>query len=608
MENSAEINICNYDGETPLHIAAKNGNIGLAEKLIASGAIINVCGVSQPQMPTIEKTHGNSNFVTVSMLIPKRDGPYTKDNMISPLTAAIISKKPDMVEFLIKKSADVNILSKNKLAPIHYAINTFQDNIFDSLISEGTDLKIKTADGYDLLTYAAFYDNLYAVQKLIGLGFKIDAVSGDLSSETALHISEKRGASGVSKFLRKTGADSLKKNYFGKTPDDLKKERHLKAVEALENALNTTDNDELIKISYSSGDAFHEICHIACGCDRDPGPSKYTPSFLALPDIQKAVWLNMFDAVEAYICSESDGAKRNALGQSIFDLAIKLKRKKIINYLLSDEFNFNVSPDSLFKLKNIGRPDLFEAAIARGADIEAMENGKSFFYYADYKTFITLTGAFPNYKFNKEMESGLVQRFLSSTAEFSADECLKIINILSERGYDFNIRANKDPLPIFTAVKHRVVYNGTDGIEIIKTLIKCGADVNLKGKYNENLMETAAGKLNANLIDLLSKQGADFKGTIAISSALNSYINDFRYKRILSEAEAVARFDALIKTIETLKANGMDICEKNAAQNQQLPIELVFQWQASHDHDPLKKETAEEYKNILIDLLAGGVK
>ena len=181
IENSAEINICNYDGETPLHIAAKKGNIVLAEKLIASGAIINICGVSQPQEPVIEEIDDNSNLVTVSMLIPKRDGPYAEDNMITPLTAAIIYKKHDMVEFLIKKGADVNLLSKNKLAPIHYAIKTFQNNIFDSLISEGADLKIKTADGYNLLSYAAFYDNLYAVKKLVGPGFKIDAVSSDLN-------------------------------------------------------------------------------------------------------------------------------------------------------------------------------------------------------------------------------------------------------------------------------------------------------------------------------------------------------------------------------------------------------------------------------------------
>lgn len=423
-----------------------------------------------------------------------------------------------------------------------------------------------------------------------------------------MHISEKRGASDVSKYLRKKGANSSKKNYFGKTPDDLKKERHQKALEALDTAINTTDKDELIKISYSSGAAFHEICHVACGCDRDPGPSKYTPSFLALPDIKKAVWFNMFDAVESYIHNESDGAKKNVLGQSIFDLAIKLKRKKMLGYLLSDEFNFDISSDSLFKMKNIGASDLFDAAIARGVKIDALEEGKSFFYYADYKTFIALTEACKNYKFNKEMESGLAQRFLSSTGEFNTQECLRVINILSERGYDFNTRAKQDILPIFSAVKHRVAYNSTDGVEIIKALIKNGADVNIKEKYNNNLIESASAKLNAGLIDLLIKHGAEVKGTMAISSALNGYIDDFKYKRKFSEVEAKARFDALIKTIEVLKANGLDICEKNAAQNRYLPIKLVFQWQVSRDHDPLNKETAMEYKNILINILTGEIK
>lgn len=608
IENSAEINICNNDGETPLHIAAKNGNIALAEKLIASGATVNICGVGHLQKPTIEKTYDNSNFVVVSMLIPKRDGPYTKDNMISPLTAAIIAKKPDMVEFLIKKGADVNLLSQNKLAPIHYAINTFQNDLFDSLISKIVDLKIKSTDGYNLLLYAAYYDNLYAVEKLVGLGFKISAVSDDLSSETALHISEKRGGWYVSKYLRKTGASSSKKNYFGKTPDDLKKERHQKAVEALETAINTTDNEYLIKLSYSSGEAFHKICNITCGCDRDPGPSKYTPAFLALSDIQKAVWLNMFDAVESYICGESDGAKKNALGQSIFDLAIKLKRKKMVDYLLSDEFNFDISPDSLFIIKNNGWSDLFEAAIARGIKIDAIDKGKSFFYYADYKTFIKLAKTFKNYKFNNEMASGLIQRILSSTAEFNTDECIRIINILSERGYDFNIRAQEDPLPVFSAVKHRVFYNTTDGVEIIKALIRNGADVNLKEKFNEEIMDGAARKLNAGLIDLLSKHGADVKSSMAISTALRSYIDGLKYSRELSEAEAMARFDALIETIEALKAGGLDVFEKNAAKNYGLPIEIVFRWQASKDHGPLAKEKAVEYKNILINLLAGDVK
>lgn len=608
IENSAEINICNTNGETPLYLAAQNGNIALAEKLIASGATVNICGVGHPQKPTIEKTYGNSNLVAVSMLIPKRDGLHIKDNMISPLTAAIIAKKPDMVEFLIKKGADVNLLSQNKLAPIHYAINTFQNDIFDSLMSKIVDLKIKSTDGYNLLLYAAYYDNLYAVQKLVELGFKISAVSDDLSSETALHISEKRGCWYVSKYLRKTGASSSKKNYFGKTPDDLKKERHQKALEALETAINTTDNEDLIKLSYSSGEAFHEICKITCGCDRDPGPSKYTPSFLTLPDIQKAVWLNMFDAVEAYICGESDDAKKNALGQSIFDLAIKLKRKKMVDYLLSDEFNFEISPDSLFIIKNNGWSDLFEAAIARGTKIDAIYKGKSFFYYADYKTFIKLAKTFKNYKFNKEMESGLAQRLLSSTKELNTEECLNLINILSERGYDFNIRAQEEPLPIFSAIKHRVFYNTTGGVEIIKTLIRNGADISLKEKFNEGIMDSAPRKLNAGLIDLLSKHGADVKGSMAISTALKSYIDDLKYNRELSEAEAMARFDALIRTIEALKANGLDVFEKNATGNCELPVEIVFRWQVSKDYGPLAKEKAVEYKNILINLLAGEVK
>ncbi|HOT74206.1 MAG TPA: ankyrin repeat domain-containing protein, partial [Candidatus Wallbacteria bacterium] len=605
IENSAEINICNHDGETPLHLAVKNGNISLAEKLIERGAVVDSCGVSQPQKPVIEEIHENSNLVTVSMLIPKRDGPYTQDNSLTPLTAAIISKKSDMAEFLIKKGADVNLLSAKKLAPIHYAINTLQNNIFDSLISGGADLKIKTSEGYDLLSYAAFYDNLYAVEKLAGLGFKIDAVSGDLNSETALHICEKRGSSEVSKYLRKRGADASKKNYFGKTPDDLKKERHLKAVEELKKAVKTTDNDELIKISSLSGEAFNEICHIACGCDHDPGPSRYTPSFLALADIQKAVWLNMFDAVEAYLCSETDEAKRNALGRSIFDPAVKLKRKKIIDYLLSDEFNFDVSPDSLFKLKNNGWFDLFEAATARGAKIETLENGKSIFHYADYKTFITLAGAFKNYKFNKEAESGLAQRILSSSKQFDAEECLSIMKILSERGYDFNVKAENEPLPIFSAVKHRVFYNTTGGVEIVKTLIQKGADINLKDKYYYSIMEIAAGKLNVELISLLAKHGAKVKGAAAISSALRAYIDDLIYGRKLSEAQAVERFDALIKTVEVLKANGLDVCEKDAPKDRCLPIETVFRWRASKSHGPLSKEKAVEYKNILINMLAG---
>ncbi|OQA80894.1 MAG: Ankyrin repeats (3 copies) [bacterium ADurb.Bin243] len=605
IENSAEINICNHDGETPLHLAAKKGNIGFAEKLIARGAVVDSCGVSQPQKPKVEKIHENSNLVTVSMLIPKRDGPYMQDNMITPLTAAIIAKKPDMVNFLIKKGADVNMLSAKKLAPIHYAINTFQNDIFDSLISRGIDLKIKTSDGYDLLCYAAFYDNLYAVKKLAGLGFKIDNVSSDLNSETALHISEKRGASEVSEYLRKNGADASKKNYFGKTPDDFKKERHLKAVETLGKAIKTTDNDELIKISNLSGEAFREICHIACGCDHDPGPSRYTPSFMALPDIQKAVWLNMFDAVEAYLYNESADAKRNELGRSIFDPAVKLKRKKIIHYLLSDEFNFDISPDSLFKFKNNGWLDLLDAAISRSAKIDALENGKSIFHYVDYKTFIKLAVAFKNYKFSNDMQSGLASKILSSTERFTTEECLSIMKVLSERGYDFNVRPREEHLPVFSAVKHRVDCNSTSGIEIVKTLIASGADIKLKERYNENIMELAAARLNAEVVNLLMKHGAEIKGTKAISTALKSFIDDFIYNSKLSEARAVERFDALIKTMEALKANGLDVCEKDAPKDHYLPIETVFWWRASKNHGPLSKEKAVEYKNILINMLAG---
>jgi len=630
LDHSAEVVLCNTAGKTPLHLAAERGNIAIAGMLIERGAKIDIRGLEQAEMPKEEPMKGSPGIVMRSIRFPKRDDMYNvDDNLISPLIAAILSKKMAMVDFLIRNNANVNLCSRKKLAPIHYAISTFQNEVFDALIKNGADTKVKTTEGLTLLGFAISNDNLYATKRLIELEFKNDPNPTSAGTEGPLHIAERNGVPAVTEYLRKIGADPNLKDSSGMTAEEIRKERLQKAAIYLESALETTDPDEMSKLARNAGEDFHKICHIACECDRDPGPSQFKPEFMNLPNIHKAIWLNMPDAAMAYIESRSDENERKWLVQSVFDLAVKLKRKKVVQYLMSKDYKIAFPKDILFTLKSYGWTDQFFMAVEKGADINVKNAyGKSILSECDFATFKYLTEKAGNLDFNNPEMLERLDYYLCS-GNSSVTQCVEIIDYFARNKFDFNSKTRYGVLLISSVFTSRCGGGrAEDGLNVIRALLRAGADLKKEAtaekllvmaveaenvrtiefllEHGAQISKTcfyhAASRNNIKIIEILLAHGGDIKNSGTMRAALDPFVLNANYNNFKSEKEEKDKFDAACNTIKFLISRGVKPNENpEKLKIYEFPLAVAFSWDTSKG--PLSHEKADGLKKSLIELL-----
>ena len=109
----ADVRCCDWWGMSPLHEAARNGNVAAVDFLIENGAQVN-----------------------------QQD----KNGAIA-LHVAATSNRREVVELLIKKGSSVNATDKNLSTPLHFAAWTDSEDVTEVLLVKGADIRMKDRSG-----------------------------------------------------------------------------------------------------------------------------------------------------------------------------------------------------------------------------------------------------------------------------------------------------------------------------------------------------------------------------------------------------------------------------------------------------------------------------
>ncbi len=124
--NTDKINVVNFAGETPLHIALQNGNIDFTSKLFLAGAHLNTKDAKGQTLlhiaATLDPSH-NKNLILKSF-IKYTDHINSVDdtNSKTPLTNAVLADDPEAVKILIKNGANASYINGNDDSIIDIAI------------------------------------------------------------------------------------------------------------------------------------------------------------------------------------------------------------------------------------------------------------------------------------------------------------------------------------------------------------------------------------------------------------------------------------------------------------------------------------------------------
>lgn len=130
-------------GVTPLHAAALNGNIRLAELLIAKGADVNAKAVG-----------GNTPLHLLASL--------SWDSFVDNVN--------DLAALLIAKGANVNVRNEQGLTPLHAAAMSRNPDVAGLLLAKGANVNAKDDNGSTPLDFAKDGDDVEMVRLLIAHG------------------------------------------------------------------------------------------------------------------------------------------------------------------------------------------------------------------------------------------------------------------------------------------------------------------------------------------------------------------------------------------------------------------------------------------------------
>lgn len=146
IDNGADVNAKNKEGDTPLNKAVEKSTIQVISLLINKGAHINIPNKyeSYPILWAVEK----KDTKILSLLIEKGANINVASSMGTALHLASAVGKLEAVKLLIKKGADINAKSTNaNFTPLHEAAKEGKLKVAKFLIEKGADINAKSDYG-----------------------------------------------------------------------------------------------------------------------------------------------------------------------------------------------------------------------------------------------------------------------------------------------------------------------------------------------------------------------------------------------------------------------------------------------------------------------------
>lgn len=200
----ADINLVDYEGHTPLHIAIQHGHWSAATRLVQAGADLEVRLPDGKTALHLAIAMRNQEFTQV--LISRGANVDRKLREHTPLTMAISTRCTPITAALLDMGANPNLPSRNGNTPLLAAAATGHDETVRYLIAHGADpTETHGQSGYTPMHMAAHKDKPHILRLLADSEAPIDVL--DRNGETPLLIAAKLGNSQSILRLINLGAD-----------------------------------------------------------------------------------------------------------------------------------------------------------------------------------------------------------------------------------------------------------------------------------------------------------------------------------------------------------------------------------------------------------------
>ena len=327
IREGADVNSQNPDGITPLHVAAAQNDLQLAELALKKGARVNVTMYERGSMPLHLAAWNNSAEVAALLLKHGAELEARNADGKTPLHLACWQNAPAVAKVLLAHGADVSARNKYGETPLHGTI--FSHEVLSLLLAAGADINAGSEYGKTPLHAAIDLGSLETASVLIENGADVNAP--DSLGETPLHLAAYRNQTDAVLLLLQHGASVHAKNHYGGTPVHLAILQRLEAsFHALEHGVisydetyNVWGNSDLDSWRFSASEVVTAL--LKAGADVNAvTKAGETPLHLASHQ-------GDLETVKVLLESGADPSKQNKAGDTALSFATDEKIKKLIS-------------------------------------------------------------------------------------------------------------------------------------------------------------------------------------------------------------------------------------------------------------------------------------
>ena len=470
---------------TPLHWAAKTGDVQQLDSLLSSGADANVGSDSYIGCPLFLAIHKNQERMVKILLDGGANPNTTSFGGQTPLHIAVQNINTSIMELLIAENANVNAHDNSGSTPLHeisyYTSDHKNKDAANLLIAHGADLEAKDHKGVTPLHIAAYVGDRYVVELLVTKGANVNSKNNDGEIPLAYVLSHHSEIPlphysviepTVIIYLIKHGAD-----------------------------INLSSDNKTRLLSFAASEGIKDLSErlIVSGAEVNPkdrrGNRTHGPLLKAIcsghDEIAKFLIANVADMSNLNIRDDSGNMP---LHEAILMRNMLLVERPLTYGSEVDALDSSGNPPHEATLMR--NELLIERLLTYGAEVDAFDaSGNPPLHHAARENDTNLIKLLLAHGADVDLKnrSGISPLHYAVAAGYN-----NIIMLLLKSGADANIRDNDGDTPLHSAAlkNHK---------EIVELLLANGAEVTAKDNSGRTPVDEAARRGHSDIVELLRK-------------------------------------------------------------------------------------------------------
>ena len=500
--------------DSPLHFAVLNGDVEIAQLLLAEEANIN-----------IENFHGKTALhdavermkTEVIFTLFNRVDAAKRRGVTSPFHPLINDIKeiwmPNIDDFRRKAAASRRIAADpgKHCPPLHHAVRKGNEQLTESLLGKGVDVNATGEFGATPLLLATQHGNLKIADQLLKHGASVNSACTSTKHEgyASLHVAAEKGDEKITKLLLSKGADVDARGNDGATPLHIAlRGGHLKVVELLfEHGANfySTTQGGGTPLCFAIENGHEKLVKMLLerGANIDV-KDKYDKTML-----QFAVEKGNATIVKHILKHSPD--LNNESNSGVLNAAVEgwgLEYRTIVKNLL--RYGFTIDPKDaksfMYAAVENGYLELVEELLKHGTDANMLCNS------------VSGEGCIPLHVATKNGRKEVAELLISYGADVNAEDASgetalysasehgheDIVGLLLKFGAKIDATTRHDSM---TPLHIAAVFGE---LETVKVLLKLGASIDSRDKSGLTALHVATLKGQAEIVSALLDHGSDF--------------------------------------------------------------------------------------------------